>query len=166
MREKQETRLVDCMIDKSLVLSLDGLDVGQLRELKFLINEKLNKDSKGSDSSVKTFYEIITKVLFGDFGIRVQPYSVFVKSNGCKILTDAKDCIDQFVGVHIQDVKKIELLSLYDTIVRLAISKIVKLNINLNVKSVLNFCKSTYSLIDEAYPGYLASGMFAKVLRK
>ncbi len=155
----------------STLLSMSKKELKVLKaKIEMLLENKPDEFTSTQHSNTELFLMVLGEVLKNRFNGSVPPIAVLRASRKYrntllklyKAVAGLNEWAETVLG---SKLNRLEKLKLYNITADLICDYLYKINIPINLKTVVNCSDRLPSLIDRAFPGYVKSGLFHIVLK-
>lgn len=151
---------------QNLRSSVDKLNPTELDEVIEACLLRKHKTDTTTNRNDQIFYQALERAL-ATIGHKLSPYHVFAKQPLGKNLHAAVAKIDDFVRRAVKSQAKTwDFAAAYGIIAYLLLEDVRRLQIPVGPKTLLEAVDRLASIFDDAFPGYVASGLAGRILQK
>lgn len=153
---------------ETIVSQLDSLSPEEIKQVKartsFLLDHMKSDNNNADDFAKRTFYDDLAKELRERGVESVPPYVAFRRSGYGRRLDNAYEHISSFIDWHMPRLKRTEHRRALRVLAGV-IAQIARMHkVPLSMVALLNCCENVHEYVDEAFPGYIESGMLPIVV--
>lgn len=139
----------------------------QLLDIKIRVDYLLSNSKKKQDSKIDSlFYDSISKQFKDCSGLETLPFFKFKQTKYFKKLIETQKYLDKYIQDMITKPSKREKVQFYMLFTKIMYDYLEHYNLPKDISVILNSYTRYSSLLEQAFPGYLLSGVQSFIFRK
>lgn len=113
----------------------------------------------------RLFYEALVKGVSIAARIDCPPFKVFCQSRYFSYFVEKLPPILMFINTNLPNLKKVERIKLYGICANVLVRQLQDQNVPISIGSVCTNLHRLPELVEKAFPGYIAAGLFSVLVR-